>query len=74
MLVSAGTATGGGRAMPTSTTVRNTKKGDKGRKNEQKHRPRHLATMANNGDASEEVENSDKEFMAMAEHDSKWHT
>jgi hypothetical protein len=53
MMISAGTATSGGWATPTSTAVRSTKKAAKGRKKGQKHRLHHLATVSSNGNTGE---------------------
>jgi hypothetical protein len=67
-------AVSGGQGTPTSTTVRSTKKGAKGGKKGQKCRLHHIAIMASNGDTEEEVNNSNKEFMATAECDLKRRT
>jgi hypothetical protein len=71
MLVSVGMAAGGGRATPTSATIRTTKKGSNCRKKGQKHCPHCLAIMGSNSDTREQVENSDEEFMATAEYNFK---
>jgi hypothetical protein len=73
-LVNAGMAVSGGQGTPTSTTVRSTKKGAKGGKKGQKCRLHHIAIMASNGDTEEEVNNSNKEFMATTECDLKRRT
>jgi hypothetical protein len=68
-LVNKGAAAGSGRMAPTSTTVKSTQKGAKGRKTGQKRHPRRLALVTNN--CNEEVEDSDEECVAIAEHDFK---
>jgi hypothetical protein len=73
-LVNTGTTVGGGQAIPTNVTVRSTKMGAKGRKKGQKHRSHYLATVTNNDGVGEEIEDSDKEFVATTEHDFKRRT
>jgi hypothetical protein len=73
-LVNVGTAVGGCWATLTNVTLRSTKRGAKGGKKGQEHRPRRLAMVTNHGSTGEEIENSDEEFMATAERDFKRRT
>jgi hypothetical protein len=59
---------------PPNITIRGTKKGAKGEKKGQKHHPRHLTAIMNNGNAGKEIENSDEEFIVAAERDFKRRT
>jgi hypothetical protein len=73
-LAEAGATVSGGRTTPPNITVRGTKKGGKGGKKGQKRHPRRLTATVNNSNTGMEIENSDKEFIVVAEHDFKRRT
>jgi hypothetical protein len=62
-----GVAANNGQAAPTKATIKDARKGAKGCKKGEKHRPRHVAIVASNSDGSEEAGDSDEEFVAVAE-------
>jgi hypothetical protein len=72
--VEAGMAVIDSQTTSPKIAARGTRKGSEGRKKGQECYPRHLTARVSNGSVREEIEDSDEEFIAMAERDFKRHT
>jgi hypothetical protein len=69
VLGNADTATNGGRATPTKTTIKGAKKGPKGGKKGHTWRPHHVIIVTDNGGSDEEAGDSGEDCVVDAEHD-----